>query len=448
MRIFPLILFLFVIFSTLGQTPSASQFAPEWSKNATIYEVNIRQFTNEGTFRAFEEHLPRLKEMGVDIIWLMPIHPIGEKNRKGTLGSYYAVKDYTDVNPEFGKFEDFKNLVAKVHELDMRIIIDWVANHTSPDNVWVDQGHKDWYTLDSTGNLQPTLGTDWWDVADLNYDNLEMRKEMIESMRFWLKNADIDGFRCDVAGWVPMDFWLEAKAQLDDIKPIFFLAESEGVDQHQAFQMTYAWEFHHIMNKIAQKTENVQSVVAYFEREKSYPANAYRMNFTSNHDENSWNGTEMERLGKARLAMAVLSSTIMGMPLIYNGQETSLDRRLQFFEKDSIVWDKMDLVDYYTTLNDLHHRNQALWNGEYGGFPNIISPKNEQNVLAYVREKNGDKVLVIINLSSEERTFKIKNKSIKGNYSELFTKESLNLKTKLSGSIAPWSYKVYHITAN
>jgi glycosidase len=448
MRILPLILFLFVIFSTLGQTPSASQFAPEWSKNATIYEVNIRQFTNEGTFRAFEEHLPRLKEMGVDIIWLMPIHPIGEKNRKGTLGSYYAVKDYTDVNPEFGKFEDFKNLVAKVHELDMKIIIDWVANHTSPDNVWVDQGHKDWYTLDSTGNLQPTLGTDWWDVADLNYDNLEMRKEMIESMRFWLKNADIDGFRCDVAGWVPMDFWLEAKAQLDDIKPIFFLAESEGVDQHQAFQMTYAWEFHHIMNKIAQKTENVQSVVAYFEREKSYPANAYRMNFTSNHDENSWNGTEMERLGKARLAMAVLSSTIMGMPLIYNGQETSLDRRLQFFEKDSIVWDKMDLVDFYTTLNDLHHRNQALWNGEYGGFPNIISPKNEQNVLAYVREKNGDKVLVIINLSSEERTFKIKNKSIKGNYSELFTKESLNLKTKLSGSIAPWSYKVYHITAN
>jgi glycosidase len=448
MRIFPLILFLFVIFSTLGQTPSASQFAPEWSKNATIYEVNIRQFTNEGTFRAFEEHLPRLKEMGVDIIWLMPIHPIGEKNRKGTLGSYYAVKDYTDVNPEFGKFEDFKNLVAKVHELDMKIIIDWVANHTSPDNVWVDQGHKDWYTLDSTGNLQPTLGTDWWDVADLNYDNLEMRKEMIESMRFWLKNADIDGFRCDVAGWVPMDFWLEAKAQLDDIKPIFFLAESEGVDQHQAFQMTYAWEFHHIMNKIAQKTENVQSVVAYFEREKSYPANAYRMNFTSNHDENSWNGTEMERLGKARLAMAVLSSTIMGMPLIYNGQETSLDRRLQFFEKDSIVWDKMDLVDFYTTLNDLHHRNQALWNGEYGGFPNIISPKNEQNVLAFVREKNGDKVLVIINLSSEERTFKIKNKSIKGNYSELFTKESLNLKTKLSGSIAPWSYKVYHITAN
>jgi glycosidase len=448
MKIFPSILFLFVIFSSIGQTPNIGQSAPEWSKNATIYEVNIRQFTNEGTFRAFEEHLPRLKEMGVDIIWLMPIHPIGIKNRKGTLGSYYAVKDYTDVNPEFGKFEDFKNLVAKVHELDMKIIIDWVANHTSPDNIWVEQGHQDWYTLDSSGNLQPTLGTDWWDVADLNYDNLEMRKEMIESMRFWIKNADIDGFRCDVAGWVPMDFWVDAKNQLDEVKPIFFLAESEGIDQHQAFQMTYAWEFHHIMNKIAQKTENVQSIVSYFEREKNYPASAYRMNFTSNHDENSWNGTEMERLGKARFAMAVLSSTIMGMPLIYNGQETSLDRRLQFFEKDSIVWDKMDLVDFYTTLNDLHHRNQALWNGEYGGFPNIISSKNEQNVLAFVREKNGDKVLVIINLSSEERTFKIKNKSIKGNYSELFTKESLNLKTKLSGSIAPWSYKVYHITAN
>jgi glycosidase len=448
MKIVNAILFCFVIFSGNGQISNSTESAPEWSKNATIYEVNIRQFTNEGTFKAFEDHLPRLKEMGVDIIWLMPIHPIGVKNRKGTLGSYYAVKDYTDVNPEFGTFEDFKNLVAKVHEMDMKIIIDWVANHTSPDNIWVEQGHTDWYTLDSTGNLQPTLGTDWWDVADLNYDNLEMRKEMIESMRFWLKNADIDGFRCDVAGWVPMDFWLEAKTQLDKVKPIFFLAESEGIEQHQAFHMTYAWEFHHIMNKIAQQTENVQSVVNYFEREKNYPYNAYRMNFTSNHDENSWNGTEMERLGEARFAMAVLSSTIMGMPLIYNGQETSLDRRLQFFEKDSIIWDKMDLVDFYTTLNDLHHRNQALWNGEYGGFPIIISPKNEQNVLAFVREKNGDKVLVIINLSSEERNYKIKNKILKGSYSDLFTEELLNLKTKMSGSIAPWTYKVYHITSN
>ena len=438
------LIFFFLILSAYAQ----DQIAPDWAKNATIYEVNIRQFTNEGTFRAFEDHLPRLKEMGVDIIWLMPIHPIGVKNRKGSLGSYYAVKDYTAVNPEFGKFEDFKNLVAKVHELDMKIIIDWVANHSSPDNVWVEQGHKEWYTLDSTGNLQPTIGTDWWDVADLNYDNLEMRKEMIESMKFWLKSADIDGFRCDVAGWVPMDFWVDAKTQLDEVKPIFFLAESEGIDQHQAFHMTYAWEFHHIMNKVAQGTENVQSIISYFEREENYPNHAFRMNFTSNHDENSWNGTEMERLGKARMVMAVMASTIMGMPLIYNGQETSLDRRLQFFEKDSIIWDKMDLVDFYTTLNNLHHTNQALWNGEHGGFPQIVSSKKEENVLSYIREKNGDKVLVVMNLSPEAKPYKMKNKKIKGIYTDLFSNEEVSVKSKLSGNLAPWSYRVLHITTN
>lgn len=238
---------------------SFGQFkVPEWSKNATIYEVNIRQFTPEGTFKAFGKHLPRLKEMGVDIIWLMPIHPIGEKNRKGSLGSYYAVRNYEEVNAEFGNLGDFQQLVKDAHALGMKLIIDWVANHTSPDNIWVDQGHKDWYTLDSTGNLQPTIGTDWWDVADLNYDNRDMRKAMINSMKFWLTNADIDGFRCDVAGWVPMDFWIEARKELDAVKPIFFLAESEGADQHQAFDMTYGWELHHVMNDIAKGKKQQQ----------------------------------------------------------------------------------------------------------------------------------------------------------------------------------------------
>ena len=171
---------------------SSQTISPEWSKKATIYEVNIRQFTPEGTFKAFSSHIPRLKKMGVDILWLMPIHPIGEKNRKGTLGSYYAVRDYKAVNPEFGKLSDFKELVKIVHDNDMKIIIDWVANHTSPDNVWVDQGHKDWYTLDSAGNLQPTIGTDWWDVADLNYDSKEMRAAMIDIRFFNPKFHGID----------------------------------------------------------------------------------------------------------------------------------------------------------------------------------------------------------------------------------------------------------------
>jgi glycosidase len=345
-----------LLFSVLGFAQMSANTAPEWSKNATIYEVNIRQFTKEGTFSAFQKHLPRLKAMGVDILWLMPIHPIGEKNRKGSLGSYYAVKDYKAVNPEFGNLQDFNALVKSAHDLGMKLIIDWVANHTSPDNVWVDQGHKDWYTLDSTGNLQPTIGTDWWDVADLNFDNQNMRTEMIESMKYWLTASNIDGFRCDVAGWVPLDFWVTAKQELDKVKPIFFLAESEGPEQHQAFHMTYAWELHHLMNKIAQGKENIDVLRAYLEKDKSYPTSAYRMSFTSNHDENSWNGTEMERMGEARFAMAVMAATIEGMPLVYNGQETSLDRRLAFFEKDEIDWTKMDLVSFYDKLLHLHQK--------------------------------------------------------------------------------------------
>jgi len=315
----------------------AQNVTPEWAKNATIYEVNIRQFTPEGTFKAFETHLPRLKKMGVDILWLMPIHPIGVENRKGSLGSYYAISDYKAVNPEFGTLNDFKQLVKSAQALDMKIIIDWVANHSSPDNVWVKQGHKDWYTLDSLGRLQPTIGTDWWDVADLNYDNKEMRKEMISSMKYWLTEANIDGFRCDVASWVPIDFWVDARKELDATKKVFMLAEAEEVEMHKAFDMTYGWNLHHIMNDVAKGKKDVTAFYNYA-KDNKHPKSAYRMNFTSNHDENSWNGTEMERMGESRFAFAVFAATFEGMPLVYNGQETSLDRTLKFFEKDSIDW--------------------------------------------------------------------------------------------------------------
>jgi glycosidase len=416
----------------------------EWSKNASIYEVNVRQFSKEGTFKALEKELPRLKAMGVDILWLMPINPIGVKNRKGSLGSYYAVKDYMAVNPEFGTKSDFDQLVKAAHALNLKIIIDWVANHTSPDNIWVEQGHKDWYTLDSTGNLQPTIGTDWWDVADLNYDNKDMRKAMIESMKFWVKTSDIDGFRCDVADWVPVDFWNEARKELDEVKPVFMLAEAENPAHHTAaFDMSYGWEFHSIMNQIAQGKKNVNDIRKYVAERSKFPTNAYRMNFTSNHDENSWNGTEMERMGDARFAMAVLAATFEGMNLIYNGQETSLDRRLLFFEKDRINWDKMDLVDFYTKINNLKEKNQALWNGNFGGDLQIISPENNKNVLVYTREKNGQKVLVIVNLSAEKQTLNFENSSLKGKYINLFTGKKKSISTGLNENLAPWGYVVY-----
>jgi glycosidase len=443
-----LILHLVIFFSFLPLLglSQAKKKAPEWSKNATMYELNVRQFSKEGTFNAIIPELPRLKKMGVDIIWLMPIHPIGVKNRKGTLGSYYAVKDYKAVNPEFGDEKSFKELVDATHAAGMKLIIDWVANHSSPDNVWVEQGHKDWYTLDSAGNLQPTLGTDWWDVADLNYDNKEMRKAMIEAMEFWVKKFDIDGYRCDVAGWVPVDFWEEVRQALDKIKPIFMLAEDEGPHLHNAaFDVTYAWELHHVMNKVAQGKMNADSIVAYFDREKKrFPNHAYRLNFTSNHDENSWNGTEFERLGGGVEAFAVFAATIYGMPLIYNGQESSFNRRLKFFEKDEIDWNNYDKEKFYTALFAFKKLNPALWNGGYGGFPSFIKTDNP-NVLIYERKQEFNSVLVILNLSSDKQSYSVDLSWLSGDYKKFLSRGKAKIKKGLTkGKLKSWEYQILY----
>jgi glycosidase len=420
--------------------------APEWSKNAVIYEVNVRQYTKEGTFNAFKEHLPRLEEMGVDILWFMPVHPIGVKNRKGTLGSYYSVKDYEGINPEFGTMEDFRTLVNDVHARGMKVIIDWVANHTAWDNVWVEEGHKDWYTLDSIGGLQPPIGTDWWDVADLNFDNKEMRERMISSMQFWLKDVDIDGFRCDVAEWVPDDFWNQARPELDKIKPVFMLAEAEHPEHHEeAFDMSYAWEFHFIMNDIAQGKKDATAVVEYLEKDKRFPADAYRMQMTSNHDENTWKGTVKERLGDGVQTFAVMAATLQGMPLIYSGQEAGLDHRLEFFEKDEIDWTETPLSGFYTRLIEANHKNQALWNGEHGGDTRIVTTGDDTKVIAYYREKNGNAALVLLNMSAEERVVRLDSKGIEGFYEELFTGEEVEIVTDHKETLGPWNYRVYEI---
>lgn len=434
---------LFTVLAFFAFTSLAQRNTPDWAQNATIYEINVRQFSKEGTFAQVSKQLPRLKAMGVDIIWLMPIHPIGVKNRKGSLGSYYAVQDYKAVNREFGNMDDFKSLVNKAHELGMYVIIDWVANHSSPDNVWIEEGHLDWYTLDSTGNVQPTIGTDWWDVADLNYDNLAMRSEMIKSMKYWLTDANIDGFRCDVAGWVPLDFWVEARNELQTVKPIFMLAEAEEIPLHDAFEMTYGWEFHHIMNDVAKGKKDATAIRTFMETNK-YPGTAYRMNFTSNHDENSWNGTEMERMGDARFAMAVMASTIDGMPLVYNGQETSLDRRLKFFDKDSIEWKKMDLVPFYTKLLHLHQTNEALWVRDGSNRAQFITTPNPKEQLVYVRESNGHQVITVLNLSNKKTEFNFNSKSISGEYTDLFSGKKKTLNNANSVSLGPWGYQVFY----
>jgi len=417
---------------------------PGWAKDATIYEVNIRQFTEAGTFEAFQEHLPRLKELGVDILWFMPIHPIGEENRKGTLGSYYSIRDYKAVNPEFGDLETFKTLVDKAHEMGFKVILDWVANHTSFDHAWTTE-HPDWYNRDENGEIVSPF--DWTDVADLNYENNPaLWDAMIDAMKFWVREANIDGYRCDVAGMVPVAFWEKVRTELDEIKPVFMLAEDEGEPAltNMAFGANYGWELHHIFNKMAQGEKTTADLWAYFEKNDSiFAPDVFRMSFTSNHDENSWNGTVFERLGDGTKAFAVMSYTIPGFPLIYNGQEVGLTKRLEFFEKDQINWNQgEDFTAFYTQLNQIKKDNPALWNANYGGTMTPININVPQDVLAFSREKDDNKIIVYINVTAEPQQLIVSSEEAFGNFKELLSDQEMVIDEITGFELEPWAYYV------
>lgn len=399
---------------------------PDWSRNSVIYEVNVRQFTREGTFAAFATHLPRLRELGVNILWFMPIHPIGVENRKGSLGSYYSVKDYREVNPEFGTMDEWKTLVQQCHSMGFKVIIDWVANHTAWDNP-LTQSHPEWYAHDSTGNFMPPV-SDWTDVIQLDYTHDGLRDWMIESLKFWIEETDIDGYRCDVAGMVPLSFWEAAARELLPLKSVFLLMEHESAEYHSAFHMGYGWELFHKSIDVANGTRTVGELIAYFNRHKeNYPADSYAMYFTSNHDENSWNGTEFERFQDAAKPFAVMAMTAPGMPLIYNGQEVGFNRRLLFFEKDSIDWVDNDYDDFYRALIALKHRNQALRNGTLGGDLVPVPFSGDQSAFCYKREFGTDRVLVLINTSQTGINFTLNDASLSGTYVDVLSGESVTL---------------------
>jgi len=416
---------------------------PDWSKNATIYEVNIRQYTPEGTFKAFERELPRLKTMGIDILWLMPIHPIGLKNRKGKLGSYYAVKDYQGVNSEFGTLDDLKSLVKKAHEMGMYVIIDWVANHTAWDNPLVKE-HPEWYSKSAEGDFQPTPWYDWDDIIDFNYDQPGLRKYMTEALKYWVKEADIDGYRCDVAGFIPLDFWNNVRHELDEIKPVFMLAEWEDRDLlKNAFDMTYAWTLWDKMHAITIDGKPLDGLIEYLAHDVStFPKDGYRMTFTENHDKNSWSGNQYSNFGDGLETCMVLASTVNGMPLVYSGQEAGLNRSLAFFDKDPIVWKKHRNAEIYTKLFALKHNNEALWNGARGGEMIRIYNDKPNQVISFYREKNGDKVLAIFNFSNKPIVVSLKSNHQTGNYTELFNGKNIELKGDDSFELAAWGYLV------
>ena len=326
------------------------KFKPvDWSHSTNIYEVNVRQFTEEGTFNAFAQHLPRLKEMGVKTLWFMPITPIAQKNKKGSLGSYYACSDYTSVNTEFGTLEDFKNLVKQAHEMGFKVIIDWVANHTGWDHKWTKE-HPEYYLKDTaTGDFKIASGMD--DIIELDFSKPALRKAMKEAMQYWVSECDIDGFRCDLAFWVGLDFWKEARKELDAVKPLFWLGEFDELEKPEygeAFDASYTWTWMHRTEDFYKQQLTVDTLLSALKKYDDLGDSTMRAWFTSNHDENSWNGTEFEKYGEMAKALDVVSATWNGIQLIYGGQEASNTKRIKFFDKETIDWqDKNRMSSFY-----------------------------------------------------------------------------------------------------
>ena len=358
------------------------------------------------------------------------------------MGSYYAVKDYQKVNPEFGTLNDFKELVRTAHSMGFKVILDWVADHSAPDN-YLTAKHPDWYKHDSTGRIIPPV-PDWSDVAGFNYKNKELWNYQIESMKYWIKEADVDGFRCDVAMMVPLDFWKEVRTQLDKVKKVFMLAEAEGPEfNRNGFDMTYGWTLLNLMNGIAKGEKKATDIVTYLaQTDSAYKPDDYHMYFTTNHDENSWNGSEYERLKDGAKCFQALCFTLPGMPLVYSGQEAALSKRLRFFDKDTIEWDGLPLAGFYKTLLALKHHEPELGNGSAGGKIEIL-PTGNQHVLAFCCTLGNRQIFAVFNLSANPQNVSVKSPLLPGRYREIFSGKQETINSNFSRSFKSWDYLIF-----
>jgi alpha-amylase len=416
--------------------------AIDWSYDSNIYEINTRQYTQEGTFNAFAKHLPRLRDMGVEILWFMPVTPISIEKRKGTLGSYYACSDYTSINGEFGTLDDFKHLVKTAQGMGFKVIIDWVANHTGWDHRWTKE-HPEYYLKDAEGNFTERNG--WDDVIDLDYTNPELRKAMIEAMRFWVDECGVDGFRCDMAHLVVLDFWVEARAFLEGIKKLFWLAECEEISYHDVFDATYTWRWMHKTEEFSRNQTDVGGLRQLLQQyNDAFPAYALRAYFTSNHDENSWNGTEYEKYGPAAKNFAIFSCLWNGLPLIYSAQEMPNYRRLKFFDKDPILWDgNYELHDFYKTLLNLRKSNAALRACDESAITHQLQSNEGNKVFAFLRKNQDREVLVILNFSGENIALKINDSTLNGIFKNIFLEAQVDFSSSRIIQIPGWDYLVF-----
>ena len=421
---------------------------PEWSYGAVLYEMNVRQLTPEGTLRAAAARLEFLRDLGVDAVWLMPIYPIGEKNRKGTLGSYYSIRDYCAVNPELGTMDDFDDFVAEAHRLGMKVLMDWVANHTSRDARWIAGKPASWYERDASG--EPAVPWDWTDTAKLDYANRDVWEAQAAAMEFWIARHAVDGFRCDMAMLVPIGFWQYAAARLRRVKPdLFLLAEAEqrNLFDDGVFDACYGWEMHHLLNDVAQQRVRVTALRDWLRADRGrYPRSAMRLAFTSNHDENSWNGSEFARMGAARGIMAAFTFVVPGgLPLIYTGQEVGYDHSFAFFDRDPIPAESYRAnayTEFYRRLTELRHANPALAAGGRGGDMVEISNSAEDCLMTFVREVPGNQVVAVMNLSP----YAIETDYYTGIYAGMYTDALTGRPSELRGHVVepmgPWSYRI------
>jgi glycosidase len=421
--------------------------AVEWLPSTNIYEVNVRQYTAEGTFAAFAHHLPRLKELGVETLWFMPITPIAQKNKKGSLGSYYACSDYTSINPEFGNMDDFKNLVKDAHAQGFKVIIDWVANHTGWDHVWTKQ-HPEYYKKDSiTGDFQIASGMD--DIIELDFAKPAVRKAMIEAMQFWVTECNIDGFRADLAFWVELDFWKEARVALDAVKPLLWLGEYDELENPaygKVFDASYSWSWMHKTKEFYEGKQRLDDLVGLLKKYDHLGDSTVRAWFTTNHDENSWNGTEFEKYGDMAKALAVFSATWNGVPLLYSGQEIGNRKRIKFFDKDIFESgaDAASLTGFYRALLRLKRSHPALRAGDAAVQTFQLKTTAPQQIFAFVRKHNAKEVLVILNLSAQKNIhFDLVDTAVTGTYKNIFSDAANDFTNSKSFEMQPWEFLVY-----
>lgn len=393
----------------------------EWKHNTNIYEVNVRQYTKEGTFRAFEKEMPRLKEMGVKTLWFMPVTPISQKVKKGSMGSQYAAHDYVSINPEFGTMDDFKHMVDEAHKMGFKVIIDWVANHTGWDHVWT-VAHPDYYLHDEDGKFHIASGMD--DIIELDYKNPAMRTAMIEAMKFWVRETNIDGFRCDLASWVEVDFWEQARPEVEKIKPLFFIGEFDELDNPEygkVFDASYSWTWMHKTEDYYKKNLPLSDLKDLLMKYSALGDDSMRAWFTTNHDENTWNGTEYEKYGVIAKPLAVFSATWNGIPLLYSGQELPNMKRLEFFEKDVINWNgNNQMAPFYKTLLNLKSSNSALRGGDTNVTTYLLRTSADDKILAYLRKNGKDEVLVVLNMSKDPVNFTLNDENVSGSFKNVF----------------------------